>query len=280
MSIPIIIIGAGRSGTKFLRDLISQGNNCEKIPYDIGYIWKYGNESIKCDELLIGHVNKKIKNHIRKSIYYYVRKRGTKYIIEKSVPNALRTDFVYNVFPEAKYINIVRDGRDVVESSFRVWNQPHKISYYIKKLRYFPINNIGYINWYLRNVVIGVKSSNRVWGPLYNGIFEDLKSLPLFEVCAKQWDRCIQKSLFGLANIDEPNKLSIKYEHLVHNPDTVGIISNFLGFSNISYLKLKNYHNTMVLKNRSGLWKKSFTNDQNSIILSHIKQSLSDLSYI
>ena len=44
MSQIVIIIGAARSGTKYLRDVLATAPNAARVPYDINYIWRYGSE--------------------------------------------------------------------------------------------------------------------------------------------------------------------------------------------------------------------------------------------
>jgi len=48
---PIIIVGAGRSGTNMLRDLLAQLPEFSTWPCDeINYIWRHGNRGFETDE--------------------------------------------------------------------------------------------------------------------------------------------------------------------------------------------------------------------------------------
>ena len=60
------LIGAARSGTKFLRNCFSVSDEIEIVPYDIGYVWRYGNEKISHDELKPSDLDNKLKFWIRK----------------------------------------------------------------------------------------------------------------------------------------------------------------------------------------------------------------------
>ena len=67
---PIIIIGAARSGTKFLRNVLAAAEGVKAVPYDINYVWRYGAEHspddvLDPDELTAERV-KYIKNTIRR----------------------------------------------------------------------------------------------------------------------------------------------------------------------------------------------------------------------
>ena len=187
----VFILGAGRSGTKILRDCLGSATDVSCIPYDIGYVWRSGNESISHDELLPSDLTPEKARIIRSSISQ-LAKRASKApdfstVLEKSVPNALRPLFIKSVFPDAKLIHMVRDGRQVIESSMRNWESPSDTGYFLDKLKYFPLRNITYALWYAKNRLIGGKTKNvRVWGPRYDGMQADANSMALVEVCTQQ----------------------------------------------------------------------------------------------
>lgn len=120
---PIVLIGAARSGTKFLRSLLAAGAETVAVPYDINYVWRYGNERHPDDALGSELATREIQRYIRATLpRLAVRTRGqsASLLVEKTVGNSLRVDFVRKVLPEARFIHIVRDGRDVVESARRM----------------------------------------------------------------------------------------------------------------------------------------------------------------
>ena len=47
---PVIVIGAARSGTKVLRDLIASHPRFRAVPYDVNYLWRMGTESVPYDD--------------------------------------------------------------------------------------------------------------------------------------------------------------------------------------------------------------------------------------
>ena len=66
---PVFIIGAARSGTKFLRDVLAASPEVACVPYDVNYIWRYKNENYPHDALAVESITKKIKFSIRHNIY-------------------------------------------------------------------------------------------------------------------------------------------------------------------------------------------------------------------
>lgn len=231
---PCFILGAARSGTKLLRDLLGHSSEIAIVPYDVGYIWRWGNEFFPSDEFLPEMASKKIKKHIRSALPKLVsRDTGTqaKILLEKSVPNTLRAGFLAEIYPEARFIHLVRDGRAVVESSCRQWQAPPDTGYLIKKLKYFPWSNYRYAFWYLSNRIKGRLSTGRgqhIWGPRYAGIDEDLESCSLETVCARQWRCCVESSQLQTGRLDAGRVLEIRYEDLVKNIDSLQDVCRFL----------------------------------------------------
>ena len=60
----LFILGAGRSGTKIFRDCLGAANDVAAIPYDVGYIWRIGNERCSHDQLLPEHLSEVSKKTI------------------------------------------------------------------------------------------------------------------------------------------------------------------------------------------------------------------------
>jgi enamine deaminase RidA (YjgF/YER057c/UK114 family) len=281
---PIFIIGAGRSGTKLLRGLIDASDEVVTVPYDIGYVWRYKNESVPHDELEIKHINLSIKKYIRKTIPKLVKKEiseNSRFLLEKSVPNSLRVSFMRAAFPEAKFIHLIRDGRAVVESAIRLWQLPPEKGYLKDKLRYFPLSNYRYAFWYVENLIRGRLLSSRgqkIWGPRYLGMEEDSLSKPLEYVCAKQWGKCVENALDQLSGLDDSQLFTLSYERLVKDKTVLKDISNFIGIKDFSAIS-QAYDSTISSVNLEK-WKERITEDQLNIILNEIESTLTKVGYI
>ena len=229
---PVIIIGAARSGTKFLRDILADHPKVVRVPYDINYIWRTGNENLDDDEFEYAKFNVRIKNKIRSLIQ---KSCGASYplsdfFVEKTVSNALRIRFVDMVYPDAKYIHIFRNGIGVVESSKRCWREPRSKSQWLKKIMSFPLSNYRYLFWFIKNTFFN-SVQIPVWGPRYAGIDGDVNQMSLLQVCARQWLRCVSRSANQLNLIENSRVFSVSYEELVSDRNSVKNICDFLGLS-------------------------------------------------
>ena len=64
---PLIIIGAPRSGTNMLRDLLTELPGVGTWPCDeINYIWRHGNVQYPSDEFIPHMATPRIRKYIRK----------------------------------------------------------------------------------------------------------------------------------------------------------------------------------------------------------------------
>jgi hypothetical protein len=130
--------------------------------------------------------------------------------------------FVDAVVPNAKYINIVRNGGDVVASAMKRWGAKLDLTYILKKARFVPVEDIPYYGLRygthrLRKLVSNTHALP-TWGPIYKGMREDVKNRTLAEVCALQWVNCVDSSCMALSSLDRGRVLSLRYEEFVRSP--------------------------------------------------------------
>ncbi len=278
------ILGAGRSGTKFLRDILGSSSNIAIIPYDVGYVWRFGNENYPHDEFTPDMLTVSIKEFIRNTLPKLIEKSANKsspsILIEKSVPNTLRPAYIQSIYPNARFVHLIRDGRAVTESAMRLWQAPPERGYLLKKLKYFPWENYQYAFKYIGNILKGKLSSNRgqqTWGPLYKGIQEDVKSLPLEIVCARQWQKCVENSKTQLADINSKNIIEVHYEDLMKDSTSLHSICNFLGIDDSK--TVIDLYDAKVVRSNTQKWKKSLTSQQLDLINQEIGELNNSLGY-
>ena len=118
---PIIIVAAGRSGSKLLRGILASHWDAICFPREINYIWRHGNLDFPTDELQPENARPEVVQYIRKRFDKVRSGQGKQRVIEKTCANSLRVDFVHTIFPEAYFVHLVRDGRAVAESARRRW---------------------------------------------------------------------------------------------------------------------------------------------------------------
>ncbi len=235
---PIVILGAARSGTKMIRALVAAHENMRAVPYDVNYIWKYGNQNSPHDALDPASLSPRIERFIRRQL---LRSAGLSAsdegcLVEKTVSNILRVPFVSAVLPDARYLVLIRDGRDVIESAQRCWRERPNLMYLLNKCRSFPwLSCLSYGMSFAKSTLRRLASRSQspaTWGPLYPGIQNHVASLPLVQVCAHQWRSCLDHYEMYRDLIPADRRLEIRYERLVREPQPeIDRIADFLGIA-------------------------------------------------
>jgi hypothetical protein len=217
---PIILIGAARSGTKFLRDVLAAGAGTAAVPYDVNYVWRYGSDLARDDALDPSNLTNKRKRFVQSTLLKLAKAQTGDILIEKTVASTLRVSYVDAVFPNARYVHLVRDGREVTESAMRQWIAPPDMTALYQKLREIPIQNLGYLSWFGWNFVRGLikgRKGGKVWGPRFPNMDALAEQGHLARVCAHQWLESYKRASSDLCNIanSESRVFTIRYEDLI-----------------------------------------------------------------
>lgn len=185
------VVGCARSGTSILGELIASHP-------DVRYVWEAhdawaaaGSGPDGSDRLLAEHATPEVRDRLRRWIGE--QQGSAALVVEKNPRNALRIPFLRAVFPEAKLIHIIRDGRDVACSL---------------------LPGIGGAEWqHLK------PPSWRTLLAEHGGVVR----------CALAWKETVEiarQDLFDLPHLE------VRYEHLVEAPrDEAGRIAAYLGLS-------------------------------------------------
>lgn len=222
---PLLIIGAPRSGTNALRDMLCALEGFGTWPCDeINAIWRRGNGAWVNDEIPAVRATSEVKAFVRQAFVRQWRSLGKPpVLVEKTCANSLRIPFVNKILPEAKYVSIVRNGFSVIPSSARRWRgefEKNSFEYYYAKLRFVPFGDLlGIIGDQLRRRwkrFVG-SPENSGWGPRCADIsMTSCKTLE--DVCARQWLRCTGLAEVGLAKFSAEKVARIRYEDLCGDP--------------------------------------------------------------
>ncbi len=223
---PVIIIGAARSGTNILRDTLCHFADFATWDCDeINPVWRHGNIFYSNDSFPPELATASVTSFIRDRFDKAWKKFGQpKFLVEKTCANSLRVEFVHNIFPDAKFIYIVRDGYDVVASARKRWRGEMEIAplpYYISKIRNTPISDLPIYGWKFLcsrfSKLIGKTEHLSAWGPQFEGIEKQNKA-SLEELCALQWAHSVSVSNRAFAKMPDDQFIRLRYENLVSQP--------------------------------------------------------------
>lgn len=221
---PVIVVGAGRSGTNLVRDIICAFPGYATWPCDeINYIWRHGNRAAPTDELTPADARPDVVAYIRRKFDAQRRRAHGAVVVEKTCATTLRVGFAHRIFPAARFVVVIRDGRDVAASARGRWTAPLAPDYLARKARFVPPSDFAYYagRWLWSYAARHWTAEHRAstWGPRFHGMSDAVRSRPLVEVCALQWAHCVCMADQQLADYVAPVAVHrLSYEDLVQNP--------------------------------------------------------------
>ena len=295
---PVIIVGAARSGTHLIATTIKKNIECIYLN-EINDLWKKRFPFLIIDEIDDSKITPKKINLIREDFRKLLRGRSkSPFLLEKTASNCLRLELVNKVFPNTKFIHILRDGRDVAVSTRKKYQGDiRKISSYKnlenqekKRFVFFlqeiqhkikngltPLmlitNSLRYFRMSL--VLLGLRKRD-FWGPRFKGFRKLYNESTLIEVASEQWKYSVN-SIFTFTS-QHPNKeiLTLKYEDLITNPNNV-VKETMKFILNENFTEDKIKHN---IKTRGfETWRESLNEEEKSLINTRISDLLKQLDY-
>ncbi len=186
------------------------------------------------------------KNYFRCLIEKIAGYQGKDYFLSKRTANNRRIKQLLECFPDAKFINITRDGRAVAHSLTKVkWWNDHKI-------------------WWMDQ-----RTPSELRRQNYNDI----------ELAAKNWVEEIRCIRDGVIHINAENILTLKYEDFSENSEKymlkclqhIGIEADTLWLDSIKKIKIYNNNH---------LWKKNLGQDEQELVTSIQSDELRKLDYL
>jgi hypothetical protein len=234
---PVVILGAARSGTNMLRDVLCRLPGAATWPCDeINPIWRHGNLRHPDDAFPAAFARPEVRAFIRGRFARQARRTGASWLVEKTCANTLRVGFVDAVLPEARYLHISREGLDAVGSAMKRWGADLNLGYTLRKARYVPPSDLPhYLGGFLANRLSRAFSGGgerrlRTWGPRFPGMEEVARERPLAELCAHQWRACEEHTHEQLAAVPAARRHALRYEEVVADPEAaLAGIRAFLG---------------------------------------------------
>lgn len=218
---PIILFGNFRSGTTILQKVIATHPDVVALYEPVG-LWLYADPGRSHDEFDENDATDKVKRYIRNKFLKYQQQHGNRIIVEKTPHNILRIPYVRAIFPEARFVYIVRDPLSFISSVELKWQRPAGRKRIVRRVKSTPVTHLHYylkrfFNQQWNNRILRRKYLS-IWGPRYNGIQEELKTENLLTVIARQWSLSSRKAERDFALFEDGQVLRLRYEDFVEDP--------------------------------------------------------------
>ncbi|MEL6458189.1 MAG: sulfotransferase [Cyanobacteria bacterium J06621_15] len=281
---PIILIGTHRSGTTWLGKVLSTHS---KLAYWIEprYVWSWRNNYKPDDVLTEFDVTPTITNHIRQRFDKFIKKQGKERLLEKTPSNCLRLSFIRAVYPEAKILHIIRDGRSVFNSVNQILNSGYYrqevlsrrlLEMFLETPTWELPAQIPRITETLKSKLMGLPLT--FWGPRPQGWREWVKQDSPNVILAKQWAAIINQSIRDSALIDSNFYYRFYYEDLINKPRET--MSNIVEFAEIDDTdKLIDYIKNTVNSGNQSKWRKILDKETLEEIQPYMESTLNKLGY-
>lgn len=241
---PVFILGCPRSGTTFLSNCTATLDSVEEfvgILFGPRFCHLFGKEGYTNQTNEIGLCVRDIfwqsfwrRRLCRHDRLIEVLKRNITITDFLAKPSMNETVFCYkepflafaakelpSIFPQAKYIHIIRDGRDNADSLERSY--PHALSDQVLLSDELSCNKNSEIGFWKK-----VDDMNVPWWVPQSEI-DLFKSTDRYGRCIMMWREMTLRGK-SLEHLGEKQYLEIRYENLVKNPNIIGNeIADFLG---------------------------------------------------
>jgi len=280
----VFIVGSPRSGTTLLGEIFDSLPDVAQW-YEPYFIWDRQFRNHPHDERSARDANAEVTEQIRKDFFRYHRHSNCRILVDKSPRNSLKIPFIRSIFPEARFIHLLRDGRDVVLSIQREWLKRIKIARgegVDRKFNYTAATKV--VNRWLKrqpfiedrlrafwfetgwHVFNRSRHLNRLrwggeigWGPKFKDWEKFFQKEPLIRFNARQWVSCLERINQSWSELPKDRKLLIRYEDLLTNPEnTFDQMGRFIGtennqklFTSIQRLKRNNFNKWKFEMDRS-----------------------------
>jgi len=181
-----------------------------------------------------------------RSCFESMRKNaGGKILVSKRTANNRRLKQLARIFPSARYVRLLRDGREVAQS-------------------------LSLVEWW---------NSHKLWWANCTPLELEQQGEDRLAICARNWVHEINEIEQGLKYIDPARVLDVRFADLLNEPvDNLNRIAAFLGlgFPEEYGQALESLHMSYT----PNKWAKSWTPEQQATVLREQKSLLAKLGFI
>ena len=181
---------------------------------------------------------------LRRQISQHMRFQGKPRFVHKNVDNSLRILYLNEIFPDAKFIHIIRDGRAVA----------------------FSLSKVAF--W----------SSMNLWWDGTNTSAAERDGRDPLVLCGEYWTRYVSHANAALKEISDDRCLSIKYEDFVHDP--IHTVHRIISFCELPWDKRISLDiNARNIRNLNARWIDSVDPKSLKRLEASIRETLSSFGY-
>ena len=203
---PVFIVGCSRSGTTVTYETVAASPKLLSFGYEIPEFWNSlsGPHNNNWASEAASAIDAR-DEHRDTALRYFYQRIGSGRVLDKTCINVMRLPYLYQLFPDAIFIYIHRDGRDNVSSMMDGWRHDghFRLSQFLgPSPELVAINNGEFSEWSFF---------------LPPG-WRDYNHASLEEACAFQWLTANQMALEAKSSIPSDQWIQLRYEDIFESP--------------------------------------------------------------
>lgn len=295
------IVGSPRSGTTVLGEILDLHPQIAHW-YEPYFVYDRYFRFAEDDRRTASDATQEVTDYLRREVIAFQNFKKGSIVIDKSPRNSLKIPFLRKIFPEAKFVHLLRDGRDVTLSLSREWqtrrslvegqnNFGAKVETFWRYLSRQPMlrhklqaamfqigNPLSVFSDRLSGARAVRRWNGRVgFGPQFPDWEDIIDTVPELTFNAMQWQACVQTILEDTQDLDSSHLLTMRYEDFLNTPmETLGTLLEFLELNIVSELS----DNMPKIKSGNyNKWVKAFSPDEKQSIGPTINPLLLELGY-
>jgi hypothetical protein len=197
-------------------------------------IWMHGNAYRDNHVLRAENLTLRIARYIDRRFGDFLEASDRVRFAEKTPSNCLRIGFIDALYPDAIFVNIIRDGLATVRSAVEIRKKKPNPGLLQTRFRETPLMDWpAYLPMFLRTVwrPILLRNAARYWGAAPPG-WREWSDLPAHIAAARQWKALVSQSICEGRALPAERYLEFRFEDLIQEPEPV--IRRMLEFCELS----------------------------------------------
>jgi hypothetical protein len=295
------ILGSPRSGTTLLGDILDLHPQIGRW-YEPYFVMDRYFSNAPSDNREAEDATDEVKQQVTRAFSAYRRRARCNTVVDKTPRNCFKIPFLLQVFPRAKFIHVLRDGRDVTLSIYREWKRRQDIIegrastlQAVRVLKGF-LDRQTFLDHKLAALAFEIGSVSNLfkgrlhmtyrfrrwngrtgWGPQFEGWQDVIDEVSTLEFSAMQWRESVAAVLRETPKLDRDQMIETRYEDLLDQPkETLEQLFSFLELpfpidfmTQLPKLKASNY----------GKWRDALSDEEKALIGPILDPLLTKLDY-
>lgn len=196
-------------------------------------VWRYGNDG-RSDELEPKHASASVIESIHESFGRAMQPASGR-LVEKTPANSVRPWFVNEVFPDAVFVHIMRNGWTCVPAIRAFWEDrssgvdAKQLRKARRRLREARLSQLPHYGREFAGRIFGGSDRARLYGPRVVGLREAVTEHGVLEAAALQWQRCVERSATFGRSVGSQRYMELRLEEF--GPDQLTELLAFCGLA-------------------------------------------------